>query len=408
MTHGYAIAAYRTDWIIVPAGSTASPPLPWGSEDPYAFYERRRQDGNVVWDNELECWLALGYHAAREVLGGPGWTSDPLANPVVRGAMSSFDPQLLSGIMLFAQGDNHTRLRGSVRDVFTPSFVDGLATGVHAIGADVIGHPKSGTPFDFMTEIALPLPIAVTSEWLGFDAGSSRVLRRESLGILRLLSAGADDEDIAAGVAAFATLVTEFLPLAADRRCNPGEDLLSFIASDPDLALDDVVMTAILIAVAGHEIANLLGAAVTRLLTVGSDRTRIADDLDTSDPSLVTELLRLDGPVQATTMRTATEDRRIGDVEISAGQQVLAVIAAANRDPAVFDQPDEFRLGRAEPAPLSFGYGAHRCLGAALARLEITVAMREVLARNPELVGPVVWHDTAAIRGPVEVPMVFN
>ena len=107
--------------------------------------------------------------------------------------------------MLFAQGSNHTRLRGSVRDVFTPSFIDGLADGIQAIGADVIGYPQSGTPFDFMTEIALPLPIAVTSEWLGLDAGNSKVLRRESLGILRLLSAAGDSEDIAAGVAAFAT-----------------------------------------------------------------------------------------------------------------------------------------------------------------------------------------------------------
>ena len=125
-------------------------------------------------------------------------------------------------------------------------------------------------------------------------------------------------------------------------------------------------MTAISIAAAGHEVANLLGAAVTRLLTVRPDGTRLADDLDTDHPSLVTELLRLDGPVQSTTMRTPTEIRLLGEAEISAGQQVLVVIAAANRDPAVFDQPDQLRLGRDEPAPSAFGYGAHRCLGAGL------------------------------------------
>jgi cytochrome P450 len=83
-------------------------------------------------------------------------------------------------------------------------------------------------------------------------------------------------------------------------------------------------------------------------------------------------------------------------------------VAAANRDPAVFDQPDRFHLGRRGPAPLSFGYGAHYCLGAALARVEITVALREIIARNPVLAGSVAWRDTPAIRGPLNVPIVFH
>jgi cytochrome P450 len=106
-------------------------------------------------------------------------------------------------------------------------------------------------------------------------------------------------------------LLTEFLPLAADRRSHSGDDLLSFIASDPDLLLDDVVITAILIAVAGHETtANLLGAAMIRSLTPMSDGTRIVDGLDPADPSLITELLRLDSPVQATA-RTVTRDQNL-------------------------------------------------------------------------------------------------
>jgi cytochrome P450 len=144
-----------------------------------------------------------------------------------------------------------------------------------------------------------------------------------------------------------------------------------------------------------------------RLLTPMPDGTRIVEGLDPADPSLITELLRLDGPVQATA-RTATQDQVIRDVEIAAGQPVLVVVAAANRDPAVFDEPDRLRLGRGGPAPLAFGYGAHYCLGAALARLETTVALRQILARNPVLAGPVTWSDTPAIRGPLNVPMVMH
>jgi cytochrome P450 len=259
-----------------------------------------------------------------------------------------------------------------------------------------------------MADIALPIPIVVAGEWLGLDAESSRLLREQSPAIIRMLGALADPDDIAAGAAASAALVTDFLPLAADRRARPGDDLVSFIASDPDLLLDEVVITAILIAVAGHETtANLLGAAMTRLLKPGPDGSRIVDGLDAEEASLINELLRLDGPVQATA-RTATQTQHLGDVEIVSGETALVVVAAANRDPAAFDQPHQFRLKRTGPAPLSFGYGAHYCLGASLARLEITVALRHILARNPLLAGPVAWRDTPAIRGPLNVPMVFR
>jgi len=355
--------------------STAAPRLPWDAADPYPFYARRRRDGDVVWDDTAQAWLVLSYDAAQHVLGGSGWTSDPRANPTARAALDSFGPELANRNMLSTDGHNHRRLRGSVRDVFTPSFITGLTAGVEAIAAGAVDHPPAGMSFDFMIDIALPLPIAVVGEWLGLDAESSRLLREESPAISQMLGAFADTDAIACGAAAFASLLTEFLPLAADRRTHPGDDLLSFIASDPDLLLDDVVITAILIAVAGHETtANLLGAALVRLLTVRPDGTRIVEGLDPSDPALITELLRLDGPVQATA-RTATRDHLVGGVEIGYGQTALVVVAAANRDPAVFDEPDQLQLNRGGPAPLTFGYGAHYCLGAALARLETTASV---------------------------------
>ena len=387
--------------------STEASRLPWDPADPYPFYEQRRHEGDVVWDETAQAWLVLSYDAARQVLGGSGWTSNPLAKPDVRAAMSAMGPDLVDRSMLFSDGADHDRLRGSVRDVFTRSFIRGLDAGIEAITSAVVDQAPTATTFDFMADIALPIPIVVAGEWLGLDAESSRLLREQSPAIIRMLGALADPDDIAAGAAASAALVTDFLPLAADRRARPGDDLVSFIASDPDLLLDEVVITAILIAVAGHETtANLLGAAMTRLLTPGPDGSRIVDGLDAEEASLINELLRLDGPVQATA-RTATQTQHLGDVEIVSGETALVVVAAANRDPAAFDQPHQFRLKRTGPAPLSFGYGAHYCLGASLARLEITVALRHILARNPLLAGPVAWRDTPAIRGPLNVPMVF-
>jgi cytochrome P450 len=388
--------------------TTAVPRLPWDAADPYPFYAQRRRDGEIVWDDTTGAWLVLGYHAARQVLGEPGWTSDPRINPNTRAAIDPLGADMVDRSMLFTDGANHCRLRDAVRDVFTPSFVAGLTVGVEDIADAVIGYPATGVPFDFMADIAMPLPLAVAAEWLGLAPHNAELLRAESPAIIRMLGALAEPDEINAGAAAFATLIAEFLPLAADRRAHPHEDLLSFIAADPSLELDDVIITAILIAVAGHETtANLLGAAIIRLLQPNADGSRIIETLDPADPALLTELLRLDGPVQATA-RAATQDHHIAGAHIITGQQALVVLAAANRDPDVFEQPAEFRPDRGGAAPLAFGYGAHYCLGSALARLEITVALRRVLARSPLLSAQPSWRDTPAIRGPLNVPVIFN
>jgi cytochrome P450 len=369
--------------------------------------EQRRRQGDAVWDDAAQAWLILGYHAARQVLNDPGWTSDPRANLDTRAAIASLGSEMVDRSMLLTDGTNHRRLRDSVRDVFTPSFVAGLNDGVETIAAAVIDHPPAGEPFDFMTDIALPLPLTVAAEWLGMDPDNAKILREESLAIIRMLGALAEADEINTGAAAFTTLIAEFLPLAADRRAHPAEDLLSFIAADPALELDDVIINAILIAVAGHETtANLLGAAMIRLLQPDPAGSRRVDTLDINDPAVLTELLRLDGPVQASA-RTATQDQRVGGAEITTGQQALVVLAAANRDPKIFDLPADFRPDRGGAAPLAFGYGTHYCLGSALARLEITVALRHIFARTP-MTAPATWRDTPAIRGPRHVPMVFG
>lgn len=387
---------------------TAPPRAPWDAANPYPFYEQRRTGGEITWDDNAQAWLVLGYHAARQILGADGWTSDVLANPRNRDSMDPVGREFTSSSMVFADGTVHDRLRGAVKDVFTRSFITHLAAGVESVAAAVTNHPPTGAPLDFMTEIALPLPLAVIGEWLELDSHTSQVLREQSPALIRMLGALADPNEVRTGEAAAAALMARLLPLAADRRAHPGDDLVSFIVADPALDLAEVAMTAILIAVAGHETtANLLGAAVVRLLTPSPDGRRLADQVDPADPALVTELLRLDAPVQAT-MRTATHDHHIGGIDIATGQSALVVVAAANRDPAVFEQPDAFRTDRTGPAPLSFGYGAHYCLGAALARLEITSILPKFFRRGPLLAGPVRWRDTPVIRGPRTVPVVFT
>lgn len=385
-----------------------TPQLPWDAADPYPYYEARRCDGNVVWDDGAQAWLALGHQAVREVLTGPHWSSDPRANAAAAaGAADFFNSAFVEASMLFTDGPTHDRLRGAVRDVFGRSFINRLSDGIESICHDTISVIPAGQTFDAMSQIALPLPIAVIGAWLGLDVDQCAALREYSPTIIRILGGFADQDELEHGIGAAAALLTEMLPAAADRRTHPRDDLLSFIAADPSLSLDEVVITAILIAVAGHETtANLLGAGLIRLLELGDDGTCLADRIDPADSSALTELLRIDSPVQAAG-RTATADQTLAGVDIGCGETVLACIAAANRDPAVYVDPDDFRLDRQGPAPLTFGHGAHYCLGAPLARLEIAAALRHLLVRKPVLVDTATWRDTPAIRGPLTVSIRF-
>ncbi len=144
------------------------PRLPWGAADPYRYYERRRQDGDVVWDDAVGAWLVLGYSSARQILGRAGWTSDPVANPGAPAVTRATDPDILRRNMLFTDGVDHDRLRHSVRDVFTRSFINGLKEGVETIAAQTIDLLSARVDFDFMAEVALPMPIAV-------DGGMARL-----------------------------------------------------------------------------------------------------------------------------------------------------------------------------------------------------------------------------------------
>ncbi|OBB89972.1 cytochrome P450 [Mycobacterium sp. 852002-40037_SCH5390672] len=383
------------------------PRLPWDPRNPYPYYEHRRKEGNVVWDEDVGAWLVLGYRAARQILSDSGWIH-PLSKPSVQAAMDPLGRELVNRNMLFVDGARHARLRASLGDVFAPRNISQLADAVASMADDIVGYVPSGTLFNFMDRIALPLPIAVAAAWLDVDANSLQLLRDQSPPISRMLGEFADATAVAEGVTGLAALLTEFLPIGAHRRQQPGDDLLSFIASDPELELEDVVMTSILLAVAGHETtANMLGTAMFRLLRPNDQGIRLVDGIDSEDPSLVTELLRLDGPVQSTA-RTASRAHVVEGVEIDVGQPAVVVLAAANRDPTIFEAPEQFRTGRPTPAPLSFSHGAHHCVGAALARLMIEVALRKTLARKPELAGDVVWREAAAIRGLKEVPLVFR
>ncbi|MGH8791291.1 MAG: cytochrome P450 [Stackebrandtia sp.] len=377
-----------------------------------AYAALRAERGDVYFDDDLGAWLILGYTPARQVLGSDGWSSNPsAANAALATALAEagVDTEMFPQLMIFADPPEHTRLRGAVRSSFTPGAVGRLRERIDAIADAAVSPLPTGRPFDLLAEVARPFPLAVISELLDIGTDGAELLWTETPRLVRLLDFTLEPESVADSAAAFAALAFYLLPLVVDRRRHPGGDLLSQIAADPNIAPDEVVVTAVLLAVAGHETtANLVTNGALSLLRHPDQLGRLM-----AQPALmeraVTEVLRLDGPVQIVA-RTATVDHRLEPHLVRTGDQVIVVIAAANRDPAVYTEPDRFDIDRGETAaPLAFGFGRHHCLGAHLARAETEALLSRLLPRRPRLVADEVrWSPNPTIRGVEALPVQLD
>lgn len=325
--------------------------------------------------------LVTGYDAARTAL------TDPRVSK--RSERAGLEPGwLMSGVrdevgvdyMLTVDPPEHTRLRRLVARAFTARRIDALRPRTEEIAdrlaAEVLA---DGTP-ELIGGFAAPLPIAVICELLGVPPGDAGKFRWASEQIVSPI-AGQDREK------AYVWMSGYLAELVAGKRADPGQDLLSTLAGDTDEdRLDDaeLVGMAFLLLIAGYETtAHLIGAVLLGL----ARRPRLLETLRANPglvPEAVEEFLRLDSPVQTGTERFATEDMLVGDARVRRGDMLLVSLAAANRDPARFDEPDAFHLGRSA-GHVAFGYGVHYCLGAPLARMEADVAVRALLKRVESL-----------------------
>jgi cytochrome P450 len=315
--------------------------------------------------------------------------------------------------MLFADPPDHTRLRGLATRAFTPRTVEALRGRVVAIVDELIDGFGAGE-VDLMDALAFPLPVTVIGEMLGVpaeDRAQFRPLVRASTAVLEL---AVTPEALAAATAARATMEEYFAALVAERRAHPRDDLLTQLIETEDkgdqLSERELISTAILLFAAGFETTtHLIGNSVLALLGDPGQLDRLRDDRSLLRPG-VEELLRYDSPVQITA-RTAYEPIDVAGHDVEAGETVLALLGAANRDPDHFTDPDRLDVGRDGGAALSFGSGIHYCLGAALARLEGQVVLDRLLERFAtwELVGDRPGHrDSLTLRGLVDLRVRFT
>jgi cytochrome P450 len=364
---------------------------PAGMTDPYPLYTAMRELGDVVPGPGLV--FVAGYEAASGVLRdssflvadaemfdqvSPGWRDHPSLN---------------AESMLNINGEVHARIRALMARQFTHRRVQGLEPAVTRLTdslldamAERAGH---GEPVDFMAEFAFALPVAVICELLGVPDTERDALRSLGHSLTALLEPLYDQAALADGDLAAVRLAELFGDLVAQRRASPQQDLISqFVAacddSDARISPSELIQNLILLLLAGFETTtNLLGNGLRVALTQPEAGEAVRSG-GVSAEGFVEEVLRYDAPVQVTGRRLRAPGE-LGGAAVSPDDQVVVMLAAANRDPARFADPDVFRPERTDGGPLSFGAGAHFCLGAPLARMEGAVAFPRLLRRFPEI-----------------------
>jgi cytochrome P450 len=384
--------------------------------DPYPAFARARAVAPVQRHEGLGLWLAFTHAESNAVLRdrrlGRIWTDKV---PVER--FESFN-LIHRNAILEMEPPDHTRLRRLISTAFARGHVERLRPWVQELAKELVDglvERSGGTePVDVLTGMAEQLPVDVIAELLGVPHVDRPLLRPWSNAIVKMYEYGRTSEIEAGAERAADEFVGYLRTLAAQRRRSPGDDLLSHLVQVRDtegdrLTEDELVTTCILLLNAGHEATvNVSGNGLLALLEHPGQLRRLREDPGLL-PTAIEELMRFDSPLQLFE-RTATEDVGIGGVTVERGQKIAALLGSANRDPAVFTDPDTLDVGRTDNAHISFGAGVHFCIGAPLARVELQASFGALLERTStlELGREPVRRPEFVIRGLRELPVVLS
>ena len=381
---------------------------PDGRADPYPYYAALHELGEVV-NLGPGAVVVVGYDAINSVLRDAGFRVSDEATFDREFPGWRENPVFVQGMdwILNLNAPRHSRIRSLIARAFTARRVAGLEPTIVSMADDLLDgmaeRGADGSPVEFMHDFAYLLPVTVICELIGIpesDRESFRPIARDIAGVFELH----DPATLPAINAAAVELLAYFTGLAAERRANPRDDLISDLlaVSDSDdgrLTDAELLHNLTLLLVAGFETTtNLLGNGLAVILQQPEAGAAVVDG-SVPASAFVEEALRYDSPVQLTSrVGYATE---LCGTKVGEGDSVTTVIGAGNRDPRKFTDPDIFLPLRQDGAPLSFGGGAHFCIGAALARLEGTVAFPRLLTRFPKIAaaGAPVRRETFLLRG---------
>jgi hypothetical protein len=396
--------------------ATFDPRAPAFVADPYPFYARLRERAPVRLVPATNSWWITRYADARQVLQdkrfGKGWMG------AMPGGQASQSVEALGGAplppsMLFQDPPDHTRLRALVNRAFTPRVVDALRPRIERIAGELLDRVIRQGHADLVADFAVPLPAIVIAELLGVPAADREQFKSWSTALALALDVTQPPEVRTQANDASRELTSYFATLLQERRRQPQADLLSDLLAVEEqgdrLSRGELLAMGNLLLVAGHETTTNLIASGMLALLQHPDQLTLLRQRPELLPSAVEEVLRYESPVQRVG-RIALEPVVVGDTEIAAGQVVAAVVAAANRDQAVFADPDRLDVTRRGNQHLAFGHGIHFCLGAPLARTEGQIAFATLLQRLPDLELATTtpeWSGNTTIRSLRRLPVRF-
>jgi cytochrome P450 len=372
--------------------------LPNGHHDPYQIYEEMRARGPML-PTPLGHYSTTSHRLCNEVLRNRRFGPTPDDGGQDLAHQAGLDLSLLE-----LNPPDHTRIRRLAAPAFTPRRMAGYAALVDKAIQRLLDQCERDGEFDLMASFASPLPIAVITHLLGLPNDPER-FRRLGMTIARALDGIWSLGQARTLAAADAELRTTFEELLRRRASEPDNDLVSGLVAEQGQAISPAELSALvrLLFVAGFETTvNAIGNGMRWLLADREQWELLVTDLNRA-PAVVEEVLRFDPPVQQTA-RVAHHPVQIGDVVVARNQWVITLLAAANRDPEAYPEPNRFDITRESPVEhLAFSGGIHYCLGSPLARLELTQAFRALAQRFPRMrqIGPIVMRPGATLRGPL-------
>jgi cytochrome P450 len=386
--------------------------------NPYPLYQRLRIEDPIHWDPFLHVWIVTRYADVVHVLHHFSARRTPTPEQLSAMGLAALNPiaQVMVRQMLFLDPPDHTRLRALASAAFTPRRVERLRSHIQEIMHGLLDALISRGQTDLIADFASPAPAIVTAEMLGVPVEDHEQLKDWSADFAEMLGNFQHNPDRFPRVLrSVEEMCSYFRSAMQEQRLHPRDGLVSaMMEAEVDgarLTEDEIIANLIVTMVGGQETTtNLIGNGLLTLLRNPAEMERLRAD-SSLIPSAVEELLRYESPSQHTA-RLAPAGVEMGGRKIRERQAVIAVMGAANRDPERFPEPDRLDIARQDNRHLAFGWAAHFCFGAALARLEGQIAFETILRRLPNLTldptTPLEWRENLGLRGLKALPLSFG
>ena len=387
--------------------------------NPYPLFKRLRETDPVHWDPFLHAWVVTRYEDVVNVMLTCSADRTPTPQQLeVMGMVAELQPiaRVMVKQMLFMDAPAHTRLRALCATAFTPARVAALKQRIQEIADRLIDRVVDAGRMDVIADFANPLPAIVTAELFGVPVEDHQELKDWSTDFAEMLGNFQHNSDRArSALLATENLVAYFQKAIAAQEKHPRPGLVnSLMHAEVDgsrLTEEEIVANLIVTMVGGQETTtNLIGNGLVSLLK-NRDQLELLKGNSGILPSAIEELLRYESPSQHTA-RLAPDDITVGKKKIQKRQAVIAVFAAANRDPERFPDPDKLDLRRTDNRHVAFAWGAHYCFGAPLARMEGQIAFETLLRRLPNMdldqTQELVWRENLGLRGLKSLSISFE